>query len=195
MLLNRRVAGTTGRPARKAAALTSALVLGLVLSSCTSSDADARGYTVPDSLCGTTVDPALLSPFLPSGEKLTTRKESPSGGTKRCTLLVDGEQSVVASRIWWKQGDGVTQVASVHAQVGKGEVSDDSRSLFSATGGVGKTEGCADPGHPEQNLFTVIQVFAPGKGDASAMKRLVPAYTKAVEGSAECRPPQGAAGS
>ncbi|QGV78176.1 hypothetical protein [Streptomyces ficellus] len=132
------------------------------------------------------MDPALLSPFLPPGE-LSTRRESPSGGTKRCSVLVDGEVAFTASRIWWREGDSVSDVAAVHAKVEPGEATDGGKYLFSATGAVGRAEGCADATHPGQNLFTVVQVFAPDRGDRPAMERLMPAYTKAVERGNGCR--------
>ncbi|NUK86301.1 hypothetical protein [Streptomyces lunaelactis] len=179
---------------RKVAFLATAIALGAALSACSNSKSEERKYAVPDSLCGVSVKSDLLSPFLPPGEKISTQKESPSGGTTRCNILVDGKVAVIASRIWWGKGagDGVIDVAAVHAKVAPGQVSDDEKYLYSGTGSVGKTEGCADSTHPKQDLFTVIQVFASGRDDEAAMKRLIPAYTKAVEQSDECPHDDGA---
>lgn len=48
----------------------------------------------------------------------------------------------------------------------------------SRTGVVGRIDDCADPTHPEQALFSVIQVFASKvDGAAASMKRLITSYT------------------
>ncbi|MFF8833533.1 hypothetical protein [Streptomyces sp. NPDC015131] len=173
---------------RKAALLAAVVAAVSVLSSCSGGTTEERKYAIPDALCGVAVEPSLLTPFLPPGEKVSTREESPSGGTQRCSVLVDGQVALTATRIWWREGDSVSDVAAVHAKVEPGEAVDGGKYLFSGTGAVGRTAGCADATHPEQALFTVLQVFAPDRDDEPAMKRLMPAYTKAVERSKDCRP-------
>uniref|UniRef100_UPI0004CA428A hypothetical protein n=1 Tax=Streptomyces aureocirculatus TaxID=67275 RepID=UPI0004CA428A len=66
---------------------------------------------------------------------------------------------------------------------GSGEVA-----LYTGAGAVGKANGCADPAHPDQRLFTSIQSFTYGREDARAMENLIKAYTKQVEQSKACRP-------
>ncbi|MFD7290714.1 hypothetical protein [Streptomyces sp. NPDC059863] len=164
------------------------VAMGTTLAACSNSKSEERKYAVPNSLCGIAVDTEQLSPFLPSGENISTQKTSPSDGTTRCTITVDGEVAVIASRIWWGKGNGVgvIDVAGAHAKVEPGRVTDDEKYFYSATGAVGKTEDCADSGHPEQDLFTVIQVFASDRDDEAGMKSLVSEYTRAVEQSDEC---------
>ncbi|MGV9943828.1 hypothetical protein [Streptomyces sp. NPDC003401] len=66
-------------------------------------------------------------------------------------------------------------------------MTDDSRYLYSGTGAVGKTTtSCKSSEHPGQNLYAVIQVFTPDRSDSGAMKKLITAYTKALEDSDEC---------
>ncbi|MFC9647592.1 hypothetical protein [Streptomyces sp. NPDC056937] len=166
--------------------MATAITFGIVLAACSTPKSEERKYAVPESLCGVTVESDLLSPFLPPGEKISTQKESPNGGTTQCNIIVDGKIAVIASRIWWARGGGVSDVAAVHAKVDPGQVTDDNMYLYSGTGAVGRTEDCTDSTHPDQNLFTVIQVFTSNRDDKSSMKSLIPAYTKAVEQSDEC---------
>ncbi|MGW2510629.1 hypothetical protein ACWC0A_14560 [Streptomyces scopuliridis] len=170
------------------------VAMGTTLAACSSSKSEERKYAVPKSLCGIAVESEQLSLFLPPGEKISTQKTSPSGGTTRCTITVDGKVAVIASRIWWGKGNGVgvIDVAGVHAKVEPGQVTDDEKYFYSGTGAVGKTEGCADSAHPGQDLFTVIQVFASDRDDESGMKRLISNYNKAVEQSDECPHDEGA---
>ncbi len=147
---------------------------------------EKREYTLPNSLCRTTVNPDLLSPFLPPGKKLSIHEVTPNGGTQRCNVSVDGKLALVASQVWWEEGGSVAAVASVHAQVDNGEITADEKLLYSGTGAVGKAEGCTDASHPSQALFTVLQVFASGRDDASSMKQLATDYTKQVKVSKNC---------
>ncbi|MFC8011446.1 hypothetical protein [Streptomyces cinereoruber] len=65
-------------------------------------------------------------------------------------------------------------------------MSSDQKYLHSGTGAVGRPAGCVDSDHPQQKLYTVIQVFAVGRDDKSTMKQLITDYTTTVEKSAAC---------
>ncbi|RFC74041.1 hypothetical protein DXZ75_46080 [Streptomyces sp. AcE210] len=79
-------------------------------------------------------------------------------------------------------------MANSNAKTDDGTLTDDSRYMYSRTGAVGRIEDCADPTHPEQALFSVIQVFASDvDGDAAGMKRLIASYTQAVGESSDCK--------
>ncbi|MFF8025201.1 hypothetical protein ACFZDJ_29765 [Streptomyces sp. NPDC007896] len=158
--------------------------MGIALSGC--STEEVREYALPKSLCGVTVKSDLLSPFLPAGKKISTQQESPNGGTERCKISIDGKVAMIAGQLWWEKGGTVMDVAAVHAQVTPGTVTDDKRYLYSGTGAVGKAEGCSDSTHPDQYLFTVIQVFAPDLDDAATMKRLIVDYTKQIQEKYKC---------
>ncbi|MFB7194307.1 hypothetical protein [Streptomyces sp. NPDC056240] len=112
---------------------------------------------------------------------------TPNDGTNRRQGLVDGKVALVSSRIWAAQKDSVAQMANSNANTDDGALTDDSHYMYSRTGAVGRVEDCADPTHPEQALFSVIQVFASDvEGEASTMKQLITAYTKAVGASSDC---------
>ncbi|MES9806197.1 MULTISPECIES: hypothetical protein [Streptomyces] len=166
--------------------LLSVLAIGMTISACSKTHEEKREYALPHSLCGVEVAPDLLSPFLPPGEKLSVKEETPDGGTETCELFIDGQPGVFATQIWWREEDSITEVASVQAMVGSGEVSSDQKYLHSGTGAVGMPAGCVDSDHPQQKLYTVIQVFAAGRDDKSTMKQLITDYTTAVEKSEAC---------
>lgn len=169
---------------RRLAILTASLAVGTALSGCSSGE--EREYSLPQSLCGVSVDPDLLAPFLPPGEKVSTRQTTPNGGTQRCNVSVDGELALVAGRLWWEKTGSLVDVAAVHAQVNKGDVITGDEFLYSGTGAVGKVEGCTDSAHPDQALFTVLQVFASGRESSPTMKRLVTEYTGQVQKGSDC---------
>ncbi|MFF1445459.1 hypothetical protein [Streptomyces sp. NPDC058295] len=132
------------------------------------------------------VHPDLLAPFLPPGDKVSTRQTTPNGGTQRCNVSVDDELALVAGRLWWAKTGSVVDVAAVHAQVNKGDVTTGDEFLYSGTGAVGKVEGCTDSAHPDQALFTVVQVFASDRESSSTMKRLITEYTGQVQKGSDC---------
>ncbi|WP_406006429.1 hypothetical protein OG440_09665 [Streptomyces sp. NBC_00637] len=169
---------------RRLSILTISLAAGTALSGCTSGE--ERDYSLPESLCGVPVDPDLLAPFLPPGESVSTRQTTPNGGTERCNVSVDGELALVTGRLWWEKTGSVADVAAVHAQVSKGDVSSGDTFLYSDTGAVGKVQGCTDSTHPDQALFTVVQVYASGRGGSSTMKRLITEYTGQVRKGKDC---------
>ncbi|MGW6360345.1 hypothetical protein ACWFR5_35580 [Streptomyces sp. NPDC055092] len=147
-----------------------------------------KEYALPSSLCGIPTGKEDWSSFLPAGKKISVQQVTPNGGTNRCQVSVDGKVALVASRIWAGQKDTVAQMANSNARTDDGTLTDDSRYVYSRTGAVGRTEDCADPAHPEQALFSVIQVFASDvDGDAAAMKRLIASYTQAVDASSDCK--------
>ncbi|MGP4047236.1 hypothetical protein [Streptomyces sp. 2A115] len=164
--------------------MATAVAIGTALSGC--SKDEEREYALPKSLCGVTVNPDLMSPFLPPGKKIATQQESPNGGTKRCKVSVDGEVSLIAGQLWWEKGGTVADVASVNARVDPGQVTDNEKYLYSGTGAVGKAEGCTDATHPDQVLFTVLQVFTSGQDDAATMKRLIVDYTEQLQENNKC---------
>ncbi|WP_158708642.1 hypothetical protein [Streptomyces bikiniensis] len=170
----------------KVAFLLPVLAIGMTISACSKTHEEKREYALPDSLCRVKVASDLLSPFLPPGKNLSVKEEAPDGGTKTCELFVDGQPSVFATQIWWREEDSIAEVASVQAMVGTGEVSSDQKYLHSGTGAVGRPAGCVDSDHPQQKLYTVIQVFAAGRDDKSTMKQLITDYTTAVEKSSAC---------
>ncbi|MFI6934432.1 hypothetical protein [Streptomyces sp. NPDC050287] len=133
-------------------------------------------------------DSDLLTAFLPGGDSATSKPLSPNGGTKRCDVIVDGDLAVRQIQTWWSGGESASNVAAAYDKMDDSRVTDDGRFLYSGTGAVGKTAtSCKSSDRPDQSLYAVVQVFAPGRSDSDAMKKLIAAYTKALEDSNECR--------
>ncbi|MEU8827003.1 hypothetical protein [Streptomyces sp. NPDC048636] len=75
----------------------SLLVLsGVLLVGAVGCGGESRDYTVPKKVCGTEVDPDLLAPLLPAGEKLKTRSITSDIG-QECVISVvpDGKSGYV----------------------------------------------------------------------------------------------------
>ncbi|MCI0386122.1 hypothetical protein [Streptomyces sp. CNQ085] len=54
----------------------------------------SEGYTVPEEICGRKIEPGLLRPLLPEGEKFEAETRSIGDDTMRCLLFVDGRREV-----------------------------------------------------------------------------------------------------
>ncbi|MFC8227533.1 hypothetical protein [Streptomyces sp. NPDC057287] len=169
--------------------LSAAVVLASTLSACSgdSDDSAEKKYTVPTSLCGVAVDPALVKALLPGGDSVSSASSQPNGGTTRCDVSVDGKAALRLAQAWWGAGETAATVAQGYADTDGGTASDDSRFVHTGKAAVGRTASCTSSAHPEQDLFAVIQVLGSGIDDPTAMKSLVTDYTEAVDRSAACR--------
>ncbi|MFD3789356.1 hypothetical protein [Streptomyces cyaneofuscatus] len=171
-----------------AVSLSATVALAATLSACSGDEPPKKAYTVPSSLCGITVDPALVKAALPGGDSLTSATVKPNGGTVRCNLSVDGKEALSLAQAWWGERDNAMGVAQGYADTDDGAVSEDLRFVHTGKAGVGKTvSSCKVPRHPEQDLYTVVQTRDSGVDDPDAIEKLLIAYTKAVEGSPACR--------
>ncbi|MEU0299552.1 hypothetical protein ABZ252_08805 [Streptomyces sp. NPDC006175] len=171
-----------------AVSLSATVALASALSACSGDDPPNKAYTVPTSLCGIPVDPALVKAALPGGDSLSSATEKPNGGTIRCNLSVDGKEALSLVQAWWGEGDNAAGVSEGYADTDKGTLSEDERFVYTGKAGVGKTgPSCKSSEHPEQDLYTVVQTRDSGVDDQDAIKDLITDYTKAVEGSAACR--------
>ncbi|MFH9243349.1 hypothetical protein ACH4KO_34405 [Streptomyces anulatus] len=171
-----------------AASLSAAVALAATLSACSGDDPPKKAYTVPTSLCGITVDPALVKAALPGGDSLTTATTKPNGGTVRCNLSVDGKEALSLAQAWWGDGDNAAGVAQGYSHTDDGVLSDDLRFVHTGRAGVGKTaSACKATEHPEQDLYVVVETRDTGVDDPAAIEKLLIAFTKAVEGSAACK--------
>ncbi|MEU6811496.1 hypothetical protein ABZ920_21405 [Streptomyces sp. NPDC046831] len=177
-------------PVYRSPALSAVTVLlgGLALTGCSGGDGggEERAYDVPGVLCGIPLDPGFVEPFLPGGKTLSTKESAPSGGAKRCDVLVDGDLALRQTRTWWARGESASSVAAGYSGMEGAKVSADARFVHSGTGAVGKTSSCTSDDHPRQNLYAVIQVLAPDREDPAAMQKLITAFTEAVEESKDC---------
>ncbi|MFE6960741.1 hypothetical protein [Streptomyces sp. NPDC057696] len=171
---------------RRVAEVGAAMALVCALAGCSGSG-EGKDYATPKSLCGVSIDPDLIEPFLPAGKGIAVQKKTPVPSRTRCQVNVDGKVAFVASQEWWERGDTITDVAASHTRIDADKSADGEKYLYSGTGGFGRAGSCTNTEHPEHALFTVAQVFADGHEDAPAMRRLITAYTKSVERSSVCR--------
>ncbi|MFG3517863.1 MULTISPECIES: hypothetical protein [Streptomyces] len=164
--------------------LVAMLTAATALSGC--SNNEKKKYAPPESLCGVSVEPDLLAPFLPPGKRISTQLTRPNDGTQRCTVSVDDQLALIAGQIWWYKTGTVEEIASVHARVNNGNVTTGNNFLYSGTGAVGKVDGCTNSTHPDKALFTTVQVFTSGQEDASTMGQLITRYTEHVRAGRDC---------
>ncbi|MFF3094295.1 hypothetical protein [Streptomyces cyaneofuscatus] len=171
-----------------AVSLSATVALASTLSACSGDEPPKKAYTVPSSLCGISVDPALVKAALPGGDSLTSATVKPNGGTVRCNLSVDGKEALSLAQTWWTQGQTTATVSQGYADTDNGTVSEDLRFVHTGKAGVGKTvSSCKVSRQPDQDLYTVVQTRDSGIDDPNAIEKLLIAYTKAVEESPACR--------
>ncbi|MEV4880455.1 hypothetical protein [Streptomyces cyaneofuscatus] len=171
-----------------AVSLSATVTLAATLSACSDDEPPKKAYTVPTSLCGITVDPALVKAVLPGGDSLTSATVKPNGGTVRCNLSVDGKEALSLAQAWWGEGDSAAWVAQGYSHTDNGTLSEDERFVYTGRAGVGQTvSSCEVSEHPEQDLYIVVETRDTGIDDPAAIEKLLIAYTKAVEESAACR--------
>ncbi|MEU0355767.1 hypothetical protein [Streptomyces cyaneofuscatus] len=143
---------------------------------------------MPSSSCGIAVEPALLKAVLPGGDSLTSATQKPNGGTIRCNLYVDGKLVLSLAQAWWSEGQTTAAVARAYPGTKDGTMSEDERFIYSGEAGVGRTvSSCKVSRHPEQDLYIAVETRESGVDDPDAIKKLLVAYTEAVERSAACR--------
>ncbi|NEB98687.1 hypothetical protein [Streptomyces anulatus] len=170
-----------------ALSLAAAVALAATLSACSRDAPPKKAYTVPSSLCGIPVDPALVKAVLPGGDSLTTATQKPNGGTIRCNLSVDGKLVLSLAQAWWSEGHTTAAVSRAYPGTDDGTMSEDERFVHTGKSGVGKTvPSCKASEHPEQDLYITVETRDTGIDDPAAIEKLLVAYTKAVEGTAAC---------
>ncbi|MFE1886854.1 hypothetical protein [Streptomyces diastatochromogenes] len=156
-----------------------------MLVGCSGSD-EKKAYDVPTALCGVSLDPDLISPFLPSGKEVRVRGTHPVPSRQLCQVDIDGKWALMANQEWWAQDVSIATVASGNPQLGSAETSAAGTLHYGGTGAVMRVSGCHNPNHSKQVLYTSLRVRASDLGDAADMKELATAYTKAVENADEC---------
>ncbi|MFD8914857.1 hypothetical protein [Streptomyces sp. NPDC059575] len=147
---------------------------------------DKREYAVPSALCGVSVKPELVAPFLPGGKGLAVKEDRPVPTIKLCRVDVGKKWALQANQQWWAEDVSIATVASANPQLGSTEDSSDSTFFYSGTGAVVRVKGCSNPKHSGQILYTSLSVRDTDLADVPAMKKLATAYTKAVKNSDAC---------
>jgi hypothetical protein len=165
--------------------LTFALVIAFAtaLSGC-SGDEAKREYAIPRTLCGIAIDSDDLTPFLPTGKKITVQGTS-GGGINRCKVIVDGKIVATTTQAWLEDGRTTAYFATGQALDTLNHSADGDRFRYSGNEAFGKTRNCVDTKY-EQELYAAVQISGSKHHDADAMKRLIISYTSQVEQSAEC---------
>ncbi|WDT91531.1 hypothetical protein H0E86_10145 [Streptomyces sp. SCSIO-PteL053] len=172
-----------------AVSVSAAVALAATASARSGDEPPKKAYTVPTSLCGITVDPALAKAALPGGDSLTTATQKPNGGkpAATCTWTKAGSQPRQA---WWSEGKATAAVSPAYPGTKDGTMSEDERFIYTGQAGVGRTvPSCKTSEHPEQDLYIAVETRDTGIDDPEAIEKLLTAYIKAVEGSAACRGP------
>ncbi|MEW2809805.1 hypothetical protein AB0929_22270 [Streptomyces massasporeus] len=147
-------------------------------------DEKKREYTVPNNLCGISVDSDTLAPFLPPGRKITVQDKSYSGA-KGCQVTVDNKLIFITNQVWLEEGRTTAFVAARQSLDRTSHSAESGRFRYSEYEAFGKTRACIDTKY-KQELYTIMQASGSKHRDAEAMKRLIISYTKGVEKSAEC---------
>ncbi|MEU9989379.1 hypothetical protein AB0E10_21805 [Streptomyces sp. NPDC048045] len=169
----------------RAVAATAVFAAFGVLAGCSEPSAK-KEYDVPRALCGVSVDPDLVSPFLPAGKKVAVVETRPVPSRKLCRVDVDGKWAMMANLQWWADDVSLDTVAYANPQLGKAGQSADDHFLYSGTGAVKLVDGCKNAGHSGHLLYASVRVRASDLGDAPAMKKLATTYTEAVGHSGQC---------
>ncbi|MYV57970.1 hypothetical protein GT042_36870 [Streptomyces sp. SID3212] len=173
---------TGGRGRRGTLALAGALLLAVCSASCSSPP--KKEYETPDALCGVSVDPGLVAPFLPAGEKISMHPDNSIQGWMLCDVGVDGTRVLSANTKW---GEGSLREVAGDPLNGvdvNSTTTPDKRYTYTRLGGIGLVD-CQDPERPDQQLIASVRVMKKS-GSEAEMKKLITAYTKSVATPEEC---------
>ncbi|WP_158839021.1 hypothetical protein [Streptomyces sp. NRRL S-1022] len=166
-----------------AVAVTAGLVI--VLSGC-SDHREKREYAIPSSFCGVSVDRDELAPFMPSGRKVTVQKDVPDSLSSVCRVRVDSRLAVEFKQMWLTSSSTAYFVGG-QADSRLDREAEGGRFLYSGREAFGKTRHCTHEKLAGSNMFTAVQMQSSGHQDADAMRKLIAAYTKAVENTSICK--------
>ncbi|WP_327234201.1 hypothetical protein OG349_09525 [Streptomyces sp. NBC_01317] len=163
-------------------ALAGVLLLAVCSASCSSPP--KKEYETPDALCGVSVDPGLVAPFLPAGKKISMHPDNSIQGWMLCDVGVDGTR-VLSANTKWEEGS-LREVAGdpLNGVDVNSTTTPDKRYTYTRLGGIGLVD-CQDPKRPEQQLVASVRVMKKS-GSEAEMKKLITAFTEGVAGSAEC---------
>lgn len=149
----------------------------------------AQEYDVPKALCGVDVPADVLDPLLPDGEKVSERSKTASG-VKRCYVSVDDKVALSTSVEWYEAKTPVAEVAEKTVGADPGDkVTADKRYSYSGKGGAGLIR-CEDSSAIDKDvdgdLYTTVRVSGDDSADATAVLKVIEAYTAAAPAAGEC---------
>ncbi|MFF2524593.1 hypothetical protein [Streptomyces liangshanensis] len=171
-----------GRGRRGTVALAGVLLLAVCSAAC--SAAPEKEYATPDALCGVSVEPAVVAPFLPAGKKISLRPDNGIQGWMLCDVDVDGTR-VLSANTKWEEGS-LRDVAGdpLNGADVNSATTPDKRYMYAELGGVGLVD-CQDPKRPGQQLFASVRVMKKS-GSKDEMRKLITAFTESVATPEEC---------
>ncbi|WP_416972487.1 hypothetical protein [Streptomyces sp. 4F14] len=155
----------------------------LLVSSCSNSEG-GRDYATPGELCGISINPEDIEPFLPDGKSITVR-ETKYETTDLCKVIVDNKVVATASIGWVEKGKATSYFAALNTLKTLKEVDEGGRYVYSGNEAFGKTRTCVDARYG-QELYTGFQFWGDEHKDADAMRRIIGDYTNRVEKLPEC---------
>ncbi|MEU6594757.1 hypothetical protein ABZ923_37115 [Streptomyces sp. NPDC046881] len=147
---------------------------------------EKREYAIPSSFCGIPVDQDELAPFMPSGRKLTIKKDVPDSLSSVCQVRVDSRLAVEFKQMWLTSSSTAYFVGG-QADSRLDREAEGGRFLYSGWEAFGRTRECRHEKLPGGTIFTAIQMQSPDHQDADAMRKLIAAYTTAVENTDICK--------
>ncbi|MET9448867.1 hypothetical protein [Streptomyces cinerochromogenes] len=151
-----------------------------------SSHKEQREYAVPQFLCGIPVNHDKLAPFMPTGRKLTTKKDVPDSLSWTCQVRVDSHVAVEVRQMWLTSSSTAYFVGG-QADSRLDHEAEGGRFLYSGWEAFGKTRRCTHGKLPGSHIFTAFQMRSSDHQDADAMRRLIIDYTEAVENTDVCK--------
>lgn len=165
--------------------LSCALTMGLFGSSCTATE---KSYTVPEALCETSIRSDLLTPLLAPGKELSTVSTNKTQSIRRCRIYIDGKEALSVSSEWLNKDKKLRDVAahSYNYVEPNDTVSDDGMYIYSDTGAIGRVM-CTRPPTASERVFASIRVSDAGRPDATALSKLIRAYSEAIKDSQHCK--------
>ncbi|MEV7287415.1 hypothetical protein AB0O01_23060 [Streptomyces sp. NPDC093252] len=152
------------------------------------SEGAARGFAVPEALCGVAVPRDALSRLLPaSGEELTVDDEGRlSDGSALCKVNVDGHEMVLtlsSERI--DAGDSARDILRSRLRVTDPKTAENGRIANSRVGALSLLH-CQDSNGTPEDISTLVEVQEPGRQDEGALRELVAGYAGELEEKGEC---------
>lgn len=141
---------------RLAASIAGVATLAILSSACSAAE---KSYATPGALCGKSISPKFLEPFMPPGKKVSVVSRHETEGIRRCRIYVDGKEVLSASSEWLSKESSLLEVAALPSNsVEPGDtVTKDGRYIYSKTGAIGKVT-CLAPPTSGERVFVSIRI-------------------------------------
>jgi hypothetical protein len=171
---------------RLTVAIAATVALLATLSGC-SGQKEKRQYAVPHSLCGIPVDSNALAPFMPSGRKLTAKRDTTDTWASVCEISIDSRQVLQTEQMWLADAPNTAYFVGGQANSKLDHQAQNGRFLYSGWEAFGKTLSCKSKKLLNSELFTAFQMNSSDHQDTNAMKQLIAEFTKEVEKTQTCK--------